>query len=57
MLLLENFRDKKTKTYQNKFHLIQIIKRFINKINEDWIFKVSEMIKYALLNIQEFIRY
>ena len=57
MLLLENFRDKKSNTYQNEFHFIQIVKRFINKINEDWIIKVNEMIKYALLNIKEFIRY
>ncbi len=57
MLLLENFRDKKKNTYQNEFHFIKMVKRFINKINEDWIIKVNEMIKYALLNIKEFIRY
>ena len=57
MLLLENFRDKKTNTYQNQFYFIKLVKKFFNKINEDWVIKVKEMIKYALLNIKEFIRY
>ena len=57
MLLLENYRDEKTNSYPNEFNFLKEAKKFINKINEDWTEKVSEMLKIALLNVKEFIRY
>ena len=57
LLLLENYRDKKTNSYPNEFTFLKEVKKFINKINQDWTIKVSEMIKIALLNVKEFIRY
>ncbi len=57
MLLLENYRDEKTNSYPNEFNFLKEVKKFINKINEDWTEKVSEMLKIALLNVKEFIRY
>ncbi len=57
MLLLENYRDNNTNSYQNEFNFLKEAKKFINKINDYWINKVSEMLKIALLNVKEFIRY
>ena len=57
MLLLESYRDIKNNSYPNEFNFLKEAKKFINKINEYWTEKVSEMLKIALLNVKEFIRY
>ena len=58
LLIIEKFRIKTRKNELiNNFEFIQEIKNYINKINKEWLDKSKEMIKIALLNIKEFIRY
>ena len=58
LLIIEKFRIKTSKNELiNNFEFIQEVKNYINKINKEWLDKSKEMIKIALLNIKEFIRY
>jgi hypothetical protein len=58
LLIIEKYRIKSNKNEQiNNFEFIQEIKNYINKINKEWLDKSKEMIKIALLNVKEFIRY
>ena len=57
MLILETTRDKKTNTYINEFNFLKEVKKYINKINEEWTLRTKEMLQIAILNVKEFIRY
>ena len=58
LLIIEKYRIKSRKNELiNNYEFLQEIKNYINKINKEWSEKSKEMIKIALLNIKEFIRY
>ena len=58
LLIIEKYRIKSNKNELiNDFEFIQEIKNYINKINKEWLDKSKGMIKIALLNVKEFIRY
>ena len=41
----------------NEFNFLKNVKRFVNKVNEEWTAKAKEMIDIAVQNVKEFIRY
>ena len=57
-LIIERLRTK-TKKYEliDNYEFLKQIKEYINKINKNWYEKSKEMIKIALLNIKELLRY
>ena len=58
LLIIEKYRIKSRKNELiNNFEFMQEIKNYINLINKEWLDKSKEMIKIALLNVKEFIRY
>lgn len=58
MLILEACQGKEQSISKpNEFNFLKDVKRYINKINEDWTAKAKEMLRIALLNVREFIRY
>ena len=58
LLIIEKYRIKSRKNELiNNFEFLQEIKNYINLINKEWLGKSKEMIKIALLNVKEFIRY
>ena len=58
LLIIEKYRIKsKNNELINNFEFLKEIKNYINLINKEWYEKSKEMIKIALLNVKEFIRY
>ena len=58
LLIIEKYRIKSgNNELINNIEFIQEVKNYINLINKEWLDKSKEMIKIALLNVKEFIRY
>ena len=57
LLLLEATRDIQTGNILHEFYFLCQVKKYINKINEEWTKKANDMLGIAILNIKEFIRY
>ena len=58
LLIIEKYRIKSKKNELiDGFEFLNEIKNYINLINKEWYEKSKEMIKIALLNVKEFIRY